>query len=271
MSVATRTAPGRPPAWLVPPGPRNAPPAALGTARTTGLLYLGPGAVAGWARVPDPPAPGLRGRRPVATLAKRVEQESLARLVVALKLGIVVAQAFVAVWFYRLFRSVDSVAAGSLAAFGLINAIVPSWSARRPWRTALDLALEPFGDATASGPAAHRPERQPLGGGRALLRTLARSDGPARAPFCRHAQVARVAPRRRRRRLPAERVHHGTSLPSCPAARRRAFHHGHDRRGVDDRLPAAAASSAARRRSPPGPYSERSRSEEARCCSCPGS
>ena len=145
MSVATRTAPGRPPAWLVPPGPRTAPPAALGTARTTGLLYL---ALALTGLV------GFLILRPqvftddaVATVAELVEHESVARLVVALELGVVLAQALVAVWFYRLFRSVDSVAAGALAAFGLVNATAILVSAAS-LATALGLALDPVGDAT---------------------------------------------------------------------------------------------------------------------------
>jgi hypothetical protein len=44
---------------------------------------------------------------PAATLANLVEHESLARLGIAVDLGIVITQALVAVWFYRLFRSVD--------------------------------------------------------------------------------------------------------------------------------------------------------------------
>jgi hypothetical protein len=53
----------------------------------------------------------------------------------------------VAVWFYRLFRSVDSVAAGALAAFGLVNATAILVSAAS-LSTALELALDPIGDAT---------------------------------------------------------------------------------------------------------------------------
>ena len=138
MSVATRTAPGPPPASL-------APPAALGTARTTGLLYL---ALALTGLV------GFLVLRPqvftddaAATVAELVEHESVARLVVALELGVVVAQALVAVWFYRLFRSVDAVAAGALAAFGLVNATAILVSAAS-LATALGLALDPIGDAT---------------------------------------------------------------------------------------------------------------------------
>ena len=144
MSVATRTAPGRPPAWLGPSGPRTAAPAALGTARTTGLLYL---ALALTGLV------GFLILRPqvftddaVATVTELVEHESVARLVVALELGAVLAQALVAVWFYRLFRSVDSVAAGALAAFGLVNATAILVSAAS-LATALGLALNQVGDA----------------------------------------------------------------------------------------------------------------------------
>jgi len=136
MSVATSTAPGP---------PRTSPPAALGIARTTGLLYL---AVALTGLV------GFLVLRPqvfagdaAETVAELVEHESVARLVVALELGVVVAQALVAVWFYRLFRSVDAVAAGALAAFGLVNATAILVSAAS-LATALELALDPIGDAT---------------------------------------------------------------------------------------------------------------------------
>jgi hypothetical protein len=142
MSVATRSASGPSP---IPPGPRTAPPVAPGTARTTGLLYL---ALALTGLV------GFLVLRPqvftddaAATVAQLVQHESLARLVVALELGIVLAQALVAVWFYRLFRSVDSVAAGALAAFGLVNATAILVSAAS-LATALGLALDPIGDTT---------------------------------------------------------------------------------------------------------------------------
>ncbi|MGN6577244.1 MAG: DUF4386 domain-containing protein, partial [Nocardioides sp.] len=93
-----------------------------GTARTTGLLYLGlavTGAI-GYQLV--------RGQlyasdNPGATLSNLVEHASLARLGIVLELGIVLTQALAAVWFYRLFRSVDSFAAGLIAAFGMVNAV----------------------------------------------------------------------------------------------------------------------------------------------------
>lgn len=92
------------------------------TARTTGLLYLALAVVA---------VPGFLIIRPmlfdpdsaVATLGHLVENEMLARVGIGLELALVGAQALVALWFYRLFRHVDTFAAVSLAAFGLVNAV----------------------------------------------------------------------------------------------------------------------------------------------------
>jgi hypothetical protein len=122
------------------------------TARTTGLLYLGL-AVTGLLGflvirsqlfVPDDPG---------ATLANLGEHESLARLGIALELGVVVTQALVAVWFYRLFRRVDSVAAGSIAAFGLVNAasiLVSAAFLATALDVSLDAGLAPGGSAEAT-------------------------------------------------------------------------------------------------------------------------
>jgi hypothetical protein len=109
-----------------------------GTARTTGLLYLGL-AITG--------ALGfmlVRGQLYVAddsasTLSNLVEHTSLARLGIVLELGIVLTQALAAVWFYRLFRSVDTFAAGLVAVFGMVNAVAILGSAAL-LATALDVA-----------------------------------------------------------------------------------------------------------------------------------
>src|SRR5688572_9202416 len=85
---------------------------------------------------------------PAATMANLVEQESLARVGVALELGIVGTQALVAVWFYRLFRGVDAVAAGSIAAFGMVNAVA-ILSSSAMLATALEIATDSFGDSAA--------------------------------------------------------------------------------------------------------------------------
>ena len=71
----------------------------------------------------------------------------VARLGIAAELGVVVTQALAAVCFYRLFRPIDSVAAGALAAFVLVNATVILGSAAS-LASALELALDPVGDAT---------------------------------------------------------------------------------------------------------------------------
>ena len=101
--------------------PEAVSPDLIRTARTTGLLYLGLALT------------GLLGfllirnqlfvaDDPQATLANLTEHQSLARLGIALELGVVLTQALVALWFYKLFRSVSSFAAGSVAAFGMVNA-----------------------------------------------------------------------------------------------------------------------------------------------------
>ncbi|MET9240909.1 DUF4386 domain-containing protein [Nonomuraea sp. NPDC003709] len=122
--------------------------ALIRTARTTGLLYLGL-AVTG--------ALGfllIRPRLftvddPGATLAHLVEHESLARAGVALELLIVVTQALAAAWFYRLFRNAEPLAAGGIAAFGLVNAVAILASAAL-LATAVQVGLNPVGDAAAA-------------------------------------------------------------------------------------------------------------------------
>jgi len=122
------------------------------TARTTGLLYLGLAltGVLGSLMV--------RGQLfaaddPQATLANLVEHESLARLGILLEMAIVLTQALTAMWFFRLFRSVDAFAAGSVAVFGMVNAVAILGSAAL-LATALDVAqdasLAAAGDAAAT-------------------------------------------------------------------------------------------------------------------------
>jgi Domain of unknown function (DUF4386) len=119
------------------------------TARTTGLLYLGL-AITGMLGfllirnqlfVPDDPD---------STMANVLEHESLARLGIVSEMGVVLTQALTALWFYRLFRGVNSFAAGLIAAFGLVNAVAIMGSAAL-LATALDVAgddvLAEAGDA----------------------------------------------------------------------------------------------------------------------------
>ena len=103
-------------------------------------------AVSGVSRHRSSWVPLVRGQLYVAedprgTLSNLVEHTSMARLGIVLELGIVLTQALVAVWFYRLFRSVDTFAAGLVAVFGMVNAVAILGSAA-VLATALDVADE---------------------------------------------------------------------------------------------------------------------------------
>jgi Domain of unknown function (DUF4386) len=71
-----------------------------------------------------------------------VENERLARVGIVLEIGIALTQALAALWFYRLFRSVDAFAAGAIAVFGVANAVVILSSAAVV-ATALEVSLDP--------------------------------------------------------------------------------------------------------------------------------
>ncbi|UFU05571.1 DUF4386 domain-containing protein [Ruania halotolerans] len=123
------------------------------TARITGLWYLGLG-VTGMVGFLLIRAQLFVPADPAATLANLGEQASLARLGVALEMGVVVTQTLTALWFYRLFRRVDSFAAGALATFGLLNAVAIMGSAAL-LATAAEVAADPAGSiATDTGAAA---------------------------------------------------------------------------------------------------------------------
>jgi hypothetical protein len=118
------------------------------TARMTGLFYLGMAitALLGFLVIRSQL---FVADDPDATLANLVAHESLARAGVALELGMVVAQTLTAVWFYRLFRTVDSFAASGIAAFGMVNAIVGLVSAAL-LGTAVEVSVDPVGDTAAN-------------------------------------------------------------------------------------------------------------------------
>ncbi len=118
------------------------------TARLTGLFYLGLAIAGGFGFLFIRPEL-FAADDPGTTLANLVERESLARAGIAFELLIVVTQALAAVWFYRLFRTADRLAAGAIAAFGLINAVAILVSSAL-LATALELALDPVGDAAAT-------------------------------------------------------------------------------------------------------------------------
>jgi Domain of unknown function (DUF4386) len=119
------------------------------TARTTGLAYLGLAIsgllgyllIRGQLYVPDDAT---------RTAANLVAYEGLARLGIVTDVAMVLTQAVTAVSFWRLFRPVHPVAAGSIAAFGLVNAVV-ILMATACSATALDVALR--ADATSTSDA----------------------------------------------------------------------------------------------------------------------
>lgn len=78
-----------------------------------------------------------------ATLANLVDQETLARLGVVLEVAVVGAQALAAIWFFKLFRTLNHTAAWALAAFGMANALVIAISA-----VSMVTALAIAGDGT---------------------------------------------------------------------------------------------------------------------------
>lgn len=121
------------------------------TARLTGLAYLGL-AISGMLGFLL-----IRQRLYVpgdalATAANLVDHEALARIGTTVDLTVVLTQALAALLFFRLFRSVDSFAAGAIAAFGMVNAVVILIAAAFS-ATALRLALDPVGPAGDPGTA----------------------------------------------------------------------------------------------------------------------
>jgi hypothetical protein len=88
-----------------------------------------------------------------ATLANLVDQASLARVGIAADLSIVVFQALAAMWFFKLFRHENSLAAGSIAAFGMVNAaaiVVATVFSTTALLVAGDAALAPAADQAAT-------------------------------------------------------------------------------------------------------------------------
>ena len=130
----------------------EAPVGQMATARWTGVFYLGL-AVAGVVGTLLVRGTLYVADDPGATLANLVEQAPLARLGIAADISIVAFQALVAVWFYKLFRRENSVAAGSIAAFGLVNAtaiLVATAFSATALAVAGDVSLAPGGDQAAT-------------------------------------------------------------------------------------------------------------------------
>lgn len=117
------------------------------TARQTGALYLALAVAGGLGFLLVRPA--LVDPDPLATLAQLRDREALTRTLIGLELALVVFQALAALWFFRLFRAVDDVAAAAIAVFGVLNAVAIMGSAAAT-ATALDAALGTAGGEAGS-------------------------------------------------------------------------------------------------------------------------
>lgn len=118
------------------------------TARITGLFYLAMCVTAVFGHFIIPGQIFHSGDA-AATLRQLAERETLARLGIAMELGTATLQALLALWFYRLFRSVDAFMAGAVAVLGMVNAVAILASAA-VLATALDVALDPSMDGAAA-------------------------------------------------------------------------------------------------------------------------
>ena len=88
-----------------------------------------------------------------ATLENLTTHEGLARLGLGVELAIVVTQALAAVWFYKLFRPLDPVAAWAVGVFGMVNAVATlasSAAVATALEVAADAGLAPGDDAAAT-------------------------------------------------------------------------------------------------------------------------
>lgn len=123
--------------------------ARIPTARIAGLLYLGL-CVAGFVGYFLIRGQLFDADHPAATLGRLASHEMLARLGIATELAVVLCQALLALWLYRLFLAIDAFLASAMAAFGLVNAMAILASSAL-LATALDLALQaPRGHAAGT-------------------------------------------------------------------------------------------------------------------------
>ena len=111
----------------------------MSVGRTTGLLYLGL-AVSGMISFLGIKSQIFVEGNPADTASKLLEKESLAMVGIAFEILLVLTQALTAMWFYKLFKKLDSFAAMTLAIFGMVNAVA-ILIATAFWLSALNSAL----------------------------------------------------------------------------------------------------------------------------------
>jgi hypothetical protein len=107
--------------------------------RTTGLLYLGL-ALSGMVSFL-----GIRSQifvdgEPADTVSNLLERQDLARVGIAFEILLVLTQALAALWFYKLFKKLDSFTAMTLAVFGMVNSVA-ILTAAAFWLNALNSAI----------------------------------------------------------------------------------------------------------------------------------
>jgi Domain of unknown function (DUF4386) len=107
--------------------------------RITGLLYLGL-ALTGFFVLLFARSNIYVDDDAIKTTSNILEKETLARFGVAVELALVMFQAFVAIWFYKLFKKLGSFKSGMIAVFGLVNAIA-ILVASAMWLGALNASL----------------------------------------------------------------------------------------------------------------------------------
>ena len=124
----------------------------VSTARWTGVFYLGL-AVMGIVGFLFARGELFVADDSGATLANLVDQTSLARIGIAADMSVVLFQALAALWFFKLFRSDNTFAAGSIATFGLVNAaaiLTATAFSATALLVAGDIALAPGRDQAAT-------------------------------------------------------------------------------------------------------------------------
>jgi hypothetical protein len=122
------------------------------TARITGACYLALAITSALGFIVVRPLLYVPGDA-AATLRNLTEREGLKHVLVTLELGIVLTQALTAVAFYKLFRQLSAVAAGAVAAFGLVNAtaiLMSSACLASAIAVAEDVSLAPGGYVAAT-------------------------------------------------------------------------------------------------------------------------
>jgi hypothetical protein len=122
------------------------------TARATGLWYLGVAITGLLGFIVIRESLYVDGD-PAATAANLIDNATLARIGIGVDLALVITQTMAALWFYRLFRHIDSFAAGSLAALGIVNAVaimIATAFSATALATALGDTPAPGGDSAAN-------------------------------------------------------------------------------------------------------------------------